>query len=421
MKKNITINLYGSLYSIDEDAYELLKRYEDNLRAYFSRQADGQEISDDIERRVADLFDELKGQGVEAISIEHVQDIITRLGKPEEMAGEAEEPGQEAFSAGAKAQSGPQVKKKLFRDPNDKMLGGVVSGFSHYFGGDVLLWRLLVVALCFLSFGTTLIVYLILWLLMPEARTAEEQLLMNGRRVTPENLAQTVVDESMTADAQPAVERGGVSRLLSILMGIFKVILFVIGAFFIGGFALTLLTALIVACVGVAGLIVGGHSLYNFGVCDANFIPYVAAGTSWAFWGLLAAVVVVCVIPIYCFVHHLLRLVRKVQPMSVAQRAVWIVVWFLAVAGIVVSGAVLARNLDKADQLYREQHVEQIDTAPDDAALLPDTCVLDVDSLASVLEGKTEALEEALKEEKLKKAVSEGVKRIVDVALDMAD
>lgn len=421
MKKNITINLYGSLYAIDEDAYELLKRYEDNLRAYFSRQADGQEIADDIERRVADLFEELKAQGVEAITIEHVQDIITRLGKPEEMAGEAEDGAREAFSAGAKAQSGPQVKKKLFRDPNDKMLGGVVSGFSHYFGGDVLLWRLLVVALCFLSFGTTLIVYLILWLLMPEARTAEEQLLMNGRRVTPENLAQTVVDESMTADAQPAVERGGVSRLLSILMGIFKVILFVIGAFFIGGFALTLLTALIVACVGVAGLIVGGHSLYNFGVCDANFIPYVAAGTSWAFWGLLAAVLVVCVIPIYCFVHHLLRLVRKVQPMSVAQRAVWIVVWFLAVAGIVVSGAVLARNLDKADQLYREQHVEQIDNTADDAALLPDTCVLDADSLASVLEGKTEALEEALKEEKLKKAVSEGVKRIVDVALDMAD
>ena len=86
MKKNITINLYGSLYAIDEDAYELLKRYEDNLRAYFSRQADGQEIADDIERRVADLFEELKAQGVEAITIEHVQDIITRLGKPEEVA-----------------------------------------------------------------------------------------------------------------------------------------------------------------------------------------------------------------------------------------------------------------------------------------------------------------------------------------------
>ena len=125
MKKNITINLYGSLYAIDEDAYELLKRYEDNLRAYFSRQADGQEIADDIERRVADLFEELKAQGVEAITIEHVQDIITRLGKPEEMAGEAEDGAREAFGGGEAAEGGGQPKKKFFRDPNDKMLGGV--------------------------------------------------------------------------------------------------------------------------------------------------------------------------------------------------------------------------------------------------------------------------------------------------------
>ena len=80
MKKNITINLFGSLYAIDEDAYELLNQYQNNMRRYFSRKEGGEEIAEDIERRIAELFDELKASGVEAITIEHVRDIISRIG-----------------------------------------------------------------------------------------------------------------------------------------------------------------------------------------------------------------------------------------------------------------------------------------------------------------------------------------------------
>ena len=82
MKKNITINLFGSLYAIDEDAYELLNQYQNNMRRYFSRKEGGEEIAEDIERRIAELFDELKASGVEAITIEHVRDIISRMGNP---------------------------------------------------------------------------------------------------------------------------------------------------------------------------------------------------------------------------------------------------------------------------------------------------------------------------------------------------
>ena len=92
MKKNITINMFGRLYAIDEDAYRLLQQYIDTLRSYFSRKPDGKEIADDIEARIAELFDDLKANGVEAINIEHVQDIITRIGDPKQMeAGEADE------------------------------------------------------------------------------------------------------------------------------------------------------------------------------------------------------------------------------------------------------------------------------------------------------------------------------------------
>lgn len=85
MKKNITINLCGRLFNIDEDAYELLRNYIDTLRNYFARQAGGNEIADDLEERIAELLDELKSQGVEAINIDHVKEVIRRVGQPEEM------------------------------------------------------------------------------------------------------------------------------------------------------------------------------------------------------------------------------------------------------------------------------------------------------------------------------------------------
>ena len=85
MKKNISVNIFGTLYPIDEDAYELLQKYNENMRRYYSRMEDGEEIADDIEHRVAELLSELRAQGVMAITIEHVKEIITRIGDPQEM------------------------------------------------------------------------------------------------------------------------------------------------------------------------------------------------------------------------------------------------------------------------------------------------------------------------------------------------
>ena len=86
MKKNITINLCGRLFNIDEDAYELLKKYLDTLRNFFNKQKSGDEIVNDIEQRIAELLDELTTQGIAAINIDHVKDVISRMGQPEEMA-----------------------------------------------------------------------------------------------------------------------------------------------------------------------------------------------------------------------------------------------------------------------------------------------------------------------------------------------
>ena len=99
MKKNFKINMCGHLFSIDEDAYEMLSTYERSLRHYYRNREGGEEIADDLEGRIAEILEELKTDGVEAISIEHVQEVISRLGNPQQM--EDGQTGADASDAGS--------------------------------------------------------------------------------------------------------------------------------------------------------------------------------------------------------------------------------------------------------------------------------------------------------------------------------
>lgn len=143
MKKNITVNLFGTLYAIDDDACKLLEQYLDNMRSYFSKREGGDEITDDIEHRVAELFSELKTNGVEAISIEHVRDIIQRIGNPEQMdesTATNESDAQQSTHATPPpapdaATTSHKSSRKLYRDPQDQLLGG-----CHVWSVSIL-WR----------------------------------------------------------------------------------------------------------------------------------------------------------------------------------------------------------------------------------------------------------------------------------------
>ena len=222
MKKNITINLRGRLYQIDEDAYELLQNYTGTLRNYFRRTEDGDEIVDDIEARIAELLDELRAQGYEAITIEHVQSIISRIGNPEEMEAspdpsqsgeaEAEEVTDKDFEEAQEEKSSSfsenlknmfNGKKKLFRDPEDKKVSGLLAGLAHHFGGDVTWWRVGFVLLTIAAFSIHLdsarydlhfgwwfiIAYFAFSFFVPVAQSPEDRLRMKGKDVNPQNLA----------------------------------------------------------------------------------------------------------------------------------------------------------------------------------------------------------------------------------------
>lgn len=348
MKKNITINLFGSLYAIDEDAYELLKKYEDNLKAYFCKQDGGEEIVDDIEHRIAELLEELKVNGVNAISIEHVQEIIRRIGNPDQMEGEEKAAEQEEQAQNIGEGATP-IKKKLFRDPTDCMLGGVMSGLSHYFGGDVLIWRLLIIGLCLFTKLIFLPIYIICWIIIPKARTAEDFLLMNGKSVTPDNIGQTVMNDQNESGVPP-IQRTGFNRFLAFSIGVFKVVLYGMGAFFFLICVLLFIATLVVLVMGIGGTIIASNPFLYFGHDGITFIQSIPAGTTYYFWILIAACVFCCGIPIYCMVHHIMRLRKSATSMSLLQRSLWIGAWIVSVVIISISGMLFAHNMNKVDQ-----------------------------------------------------------------------
>ena len=173
MNKVININFQGRVIPIEEPAYEELKKYIDSLRAYFANEEGKEEIINDIENRIAELFSEKLKAGQSFISGAHVDAIIASMGRPEqfdELAFEAQ--SNETNSSSEKEQSqqfkyDPSPKGSLFRNANDKILGGVCSGIGAYLKIDTTLVRVLFAMLAFGAFGTGLVLYIILWAILP--------------------------------------------------------------------------------------------------------------------------------------------------------------------------------------------------------------------------------------------------------------
>jgi phage shock protein PspC (stress-responsive transcriptional regulator) len=172
MNKVININFQGRVIPIEEPAYEELKKYIDSLRAYFAKEEGKEEIINDIENRIAELFSEKLKAGQSFISEAHVAAIIASMGRPEQFDEISFEAQTESSSSSEKETSqqyqyDPSPRGSLFRNANDKMLGGVCSGIGAYLKIDTTLVRVLFAMLAFGAFGTGLVLYIILWAILP--------------------------------------------------------------------------------------------------------------------------------------------------------------------------------------------------------------------------------------------------------------
>lgn len=184
MKKTISIHIKGMSFTIEEDAYELLQDYLERLSLTFAEQAGGDEILEDIEIRIAELFSGRLSESKTVIEHQDVKDVLAVLGNPEEFAGDSEDE-DEITSDKSSTYQGP-TEKRLFRDEENAVLGGVCAGIANYFGIDPVVVRIIFAIMLFAGFGFLL--YLILWVAVPKTRNTIDRLRMKGQPITVESV-----------------------------------------------------------------------------------------------------------------------------------------------------------------------------------------------------------------------------------------
>ncbi|HQQ94117.1 MAG TPA: PspC domain-containing protein [Bacteroidia bacterium] len=194
MNKTVTINISGIIFHIEEDAFEKLSRYLSTIKQYFSHLDGGAEIMSDIEARIAELLQEKLNPGKQVILMADVNYAMDTMGKPEDFGGDAMKDAMQDQPE-TEGQQGEPIKKRLYRDPDNKVLGGVCSGIGHYFGFDPV-WLRVALALLLVFAGTGILIYIILWIAIPEASTTAEKLAMKGERIDINNISRTVKEEA---------------------------------------------------------------------------------------------------------------------------------------------------------------------------------------------------------------------------------
>jgi phage shock protein PspC (stress-responsive transcriptional regulator) len=193
MNKTVTINISGIIFHIEEDAYETLSKYLSTIKGYFNNSEGRDEIVSDIESRIAEMLQERISPTKQVVLMADVDHVITIMGKPEEFAGEQGEEQHKEQEAGSTA-ADPKGRRRVFRDPDDKVLGGVCAGIGHYFGVNPL-WLRLALAFSFFVFGFGFLFYILLWIILPLAKTTAEKLEMRGEEVNINNIHRTFTEE----------------------------------------------------------------------------------------------------------------------------------------------------------------------------------------------------------------------------------
>jgi len=192
------MNLSGIIFHIEEDAYDKLNKYLSTIRSYFKDSDGRDEIMNDIESRIAEMLQEKVSKTKQAVLMMDVESVIAVMGKPEDFAGDnahAEQsgPADHTTNDGSRRSYNGR-RRRVFRDPDEKLLGGVCSGIANYFDFDPI-WLRGAFAISFFVFGSGFLLYIILWLIIPEAKTTAEKLEMRGEKVDVNNIGKAVNDE----------------------------------------------------------------------------------------------------------------------------------------------------------------------------------------------------------------------------------
>jgi phage shock protein PspC (stress-responsive transcriptional regulator) len=326
MKKTLTVNLNGRVFNIDEDAYHLLDDYLNNLRIYFQKEEGEAEILADFEARIEELFSERVRIGYTVIDIEQVEKVIAQMGRPDDFEG-SDEREKNPFVTTA--------KKKFYRNPDDKMFAGLFSGLAAYFDWNVLVVRIIALILIPATSFWIIPVYLVFWLIAPEARTAQEKLEMQGKPITVENIGKAVAAKG--EQSQNNNHDGCLSSVINFFVAFFKVC--IVGLSFIIGIPLLfVLIVIIIVTLILFGISIGFLTEHSFSWPHNQFLS--VEYPSIVIVGFCLLLGIPLLILVYSFVSYLL----KIKPVHPGLKWTGLIIWIIALIMIIFSGFRLNRE-----------------------------------------------------------------------------
>lgn len=368
MKKTVTVNLGGIVFHIDEDAYFKLKNYLDTISQYYGNEEEAEEIISDIEVRISELLSESKGQMV--VTIKDIDNIIEIMGCPEDVTGS--ESTDDFNSSNESYDSNKSKSKKLYRDDNSRILGGVCGGIAAYFGVDPVLVRIVFLILI-IPAGFGILPYIILWIIMPLAKTRQQRMEMRGEPINVDNIEKNIKKEYQEVkksfnkiknskeveNMRNAFKKKSVSQTSS---SFFSFLGEIISTFFnVLGRFLTLVFGIVFSLVGVICIIaitfslLFGHDimLFDFDFFNHNILPTdnTLFTNRWFFY---TASCLLIFIPLIALLMGGIRLLFKTRisnkGVNISIFLVWIISLFVVIMGTTSTGRYFNVEAQKVDE-----------------------------------------------------------------------
>jgi phage shock protein PspC (stress-responsive transcriptional regulator) len=316
MEKITTIFIAGTTFSLTESAHVKLAEYLSELKTHFSREASQDEILRDIESRIAEKLIE---KGSQIIVYTDIEAIISEIGQPTQIDDEDTDIKEPVDTKGS---------KRLYRNMDDAWLGGVASGIAIYFDINPL-WVRLGFAVTSLFWGSSIILYLILWILVPEAKTAGQRLEMRGINTTLENISNVVKERT-----KEVKERGLIKKFFDSIINVVQVLFRFCGK--IIGFTLTILSTLTI--IGLT--IFFGAIVTNWNTSINNFLLKDTVPDGLLLFGVVIVYISIF-IPILLLATSGIRLIRKKATVPTSVVLTLVGVWII----VLITGGIVGTNI----------------------------------------------------------------------------
>jgi len=349
MNKTIIININGIVFHIEEDAYEILKNYMTDVKRHFSNSADSLEITTDIENRVAEMFNELLANENKQVIVEQdVNTVIQQMGRVEDFENldDATESTNNPYTYGTDT-------RRLFRDPDDHLISGVCAGIASYFDIQPL-WIRLAFALSFFFAGSGLLLYIILWIVIPQATTRADRMAMKGQKLNLQGFKDNLEEElssvrnhlnNLHQEARPTIYkmRDFIGDLLSHLhlffMGAGKIIIKIIGfAVLLACFGLAIFLVVLLVMVMGFHIMPHGEPFWNMVINEHNDTIYIAS--------FLTAF-----LPVVTIILVIIAALFNTRPIGRSVVTTLVIVWVCSLVMLIYSSVNIARNFRESGKI----------------------------------------------------------------------